>query len=53
MNLYKVDFIDVRDGYPNQKLIEAESVEDIICFMTDLGHTNVVVEKRCTVNGTK
>ena len=43
MSLYKVDFIDSRDGYPNQKLIEAESVEDIICYMTELGHTNVVI----------
>ena len=43
MSLYKVDFIDSRDGYPNQKLIEAESVEDIIRYMTELGHTNVVI----------
>lgn len=46
MSLYQVDFIDGRDGYPNQKLIEAASVEDIIAYMTDLGHTNLVIERR-------
>lgn len=43
MAYYQVDFIDSRDGYPNQKLIEAESVEDIIHYMTELGHTDVVI----------
>ena len=47
MELYQVDFIDSRDGCPNQKLIEARNMEDIICYMNELGHTNVVIKKNC------
>ena len=44
MNTYKVDFIDGRDGCPNKKIIEAQSADDALHYMLDLGHTDVVVE---------
>lgn len=36
---YRVHFIDARDGYPNQKLLEVERVDDIYRYMASLGHT--------------
>ena len=35
---YRVSFIDARDGYPNQKLLEAECLDDIISYMETMGH---------------
>jgi len=35
---YSVRFIDSRDGYPNHKLIEAESSTAAILYMLELGH---------------
>ena len=52
MNTYKVDFIDVRDGYPNKKIFEAQSADDVLHHMLDLGHTDIVVEMtKCEIAG--
>lgn len=36
--VYSVRFIDGRDGFHNHKLVEAESVEEVISYMAGLGH---------------
>ena len=43
---YSVHFIDCRDGYPNHKLLEADSVQSVYVYMQSLGHTVVSVEER-------
>jgi len=42
---YRVYFIDARDGYPNQKLLEVDCVDDIYGYMAHLGHTVTKVEE--------
>lgn len=44
LTTYRVYFTDVKDGCPNQKLLESASVQDIYDYMAYLGHTDVKVE---------
>lgn len=46
MKLYSVHFIDRNDGYPNHKLLEATSVEEVRAYMGNLGHTITEIEER-------
>ena len=46
MNLYCVDFIDSNDGFPNQKLLEAPSEQEIYKYMGFLGHAITKIERR-------
>ena len=43
---YSVHFIDGRDGYPNHKLLVANSEQDIYAYMHNLGHTVITVEEQ-------
>ena len=43
--IYRVYFIDARDGFPNQKLLEADHVDNIYNYMEYLGHTVTKVEE--------
>lgn len=43
--IYRVYFVDSRDGYPNQKLLDAVCVDDIYDYMNHLGHTVTNVEE--------
>lgn len=43
--MYRVSFIDARDGYPNQKLLEADTIQDIYDYMSTLGHTVTSIER--------
>lgn len=38
MTTYRVYFIDGRDGLPNVKMLEAESVDAVISYMNACGH---------------
>jgi hypothetical protein len=46
MKLYSVHFIDCNDGYPNHKLLEAASAEEVRSYMDHLGHTITEIEER-------
>lgn len=41
---YRVTFVDANHGGYNQKLLEADCVEDIYAYMDELGHEVISVE---------
>lgn len=43
---YSVHFIDARNGGYNHKLLEADSLEDMLGYMEYLGHSVVEWEER-------
>ena len=44
MQAYRVSFLDVRDGCPNQKILVAPCVDDIYVYMHGLGHYVTKIE---------
>ena len=46
MKTYSVHFIDCKDGLPNHKLLEANSMNDVQQYMEELGHAVVSITEK-------
>lgn len=42
--MYRAYFIDVRDGYHNQKILESPNEDAVRDYMEDLGHVVTKIE---------